>query len=249
MGTNALCPLVFTPFTFNILLTLTLYYNTYMGTLNDAYIKAKELIARKGRDAQDDGVDVNERNEKQMNRLPPGQRLVNNFPVLDLGYRPIFFEKKYRFEVTGLVENPIKLTWQEFKELPKVELTADFHCVTRWSKFDVKWCGVLMKDIIELVKPKAEAKFFVQYGTDGYTTNVPLEKVMTDTAILAYELDGKPLPREHGGPLRMIIPELYAWKGSKFLTKLEFLGEDELGFWEIRGYNNSADPWKEERYA
>jgi DMSO/TMAO reductase YedYZ molybdopterin-dependent catalytic subunit len=224
-------------------------YNTGMGTINDAYIKAKEIIARKGHEQNELKSEFDEQNQKQINRLPPGQRLVTNFPVLDLGFKPIFFEKKYRFEVTGLVENPISLTWEEFKQLPKTELTADFHCVTRWSKYDVKWGGVKVRDLLEIVKPKAEAAFVLQYGTDGYTTNTPLAKINTDTAILAYELDGEPLPRDHGGPMRMIIPELYAWKGSKFITKLEFLPEDSLGFWEVRGYSNTADPWNEERYS
>jgi DMSO/TMAO reductase YedYZ molybdopterin-dependent catalytic subunit len=217
-----------------------------MGKINENYIKAKELIARKFKGQSDD---FTASNDSQINRLPPGQRLVNNFPVLDLGYQPIFFEKKYRFVVEGLVENPLELTWVEFKNLPKSGLTADFHCVTRWSKYSVKWGGVKMLDLLEIIKPKAEAKYVVQYGLDGYTTNTPLEILQKDNVMLAYELDDEPLPREHGAPLRMIIPDLYAWKGSKFLTKLEFLSEDELGFWEVRGYSNTADPWKEERYS
>lgn len=217
-----------------------------MPELNDAYIKAKQLVAKLGKKKPNE---FEESNQKQINRLPPGQRITNGFPVLDLGYQPIFFEKKYRFEVTGLVENPISLTWEEFKKLPKIELTSDFHCVTRWSKFDVEWGGVLMKDLLALVKPKPEAQFVIQHGLDGYTTNTPIEALEAENVILAYELEGEPLPREHGGPLRMIIPQLYAWKGSKFLTKLEFIEEDELGFWETRGYSNTADPWKEERYS
>lgn len=161
----------------------------------------------------------------------------------------MFFEKTYRFEVTGLVENPISLTYEELKKLPKSEITADFHCVTKWSKFDVKWGGVLMKNILEIVKPKANAKFVIQYGLDGYTTNVPIEAIHKDNVILAYELYGRPLPREHGKPLRLIIPDLYAWKGSKFLTKLEFKEHDQLGFWEVRVYSNTANTWKEERYS
>ncbi len=215
-----------------------------MGSINDAFVKAKELVARKGRETQKSALPTGD-NE----RLPPGQRLVTGFPVLDLGVKPIFFEKKYRFEVTGLVENPISLTWEELMSLPKSEITADFHCVTRWSKFDVTWGGVLLKDIIDTVKPKPSAKFVIQYGLDGYTTNTPLEALLDKNVILAYELDHEPLPREHGAPVRMIIPSLYGWKGSKFLTKLEFLDHDERGFWEVRGYSNTADPWKEERYS
>lgn len=215
-----------------------------MNKINEAYIKAKELVAKKG-------SEVNKSNSHlsaKETRLPPGQRQVQGFPVLDLGYQPIFFENKYRFEVTGLVKNPISLTWEEFNKLPKTELTTDFHCVTRWSKFDVKWGGVLMKDLLKIVKPLAEAKFVIQYGLDDYTTNVPIERLDQDNVLLAYELDGEPLPRGHGAPLRMIIPDLYGWKGSKFLYKLEFVAEDKPGFWEVKGYSNTGDPWKEERY-
>lgn len=123
---------------------------------------------------------------------------MNSFPVLDLGIQPIFKEKVYRFEVSGLVGNPINLTWEEFKKLHKTELTADFHCVTRWSKFDVKWGGVLMKDILDLVKPSPEAKFVIQYGLDSYTTNTSIEDLKAANVILAYELFGEDLPREHG---------------------------------------------------
>lgn len=215
--------------------------------LNESYIKSKEKLAQLfGRNKKSE---FEEPNNKQINRLPPGQRLVNNFPILDLGIQPMFFENKYRFEVTGLVENPISLTWEEFKKLPKSEITADFHCVTKWSKFDVKWGGVMMKDLLAIVKPKSNAKFIMQYGLDSYTTNVPIEKIQADNVILAYELNGDPLPKEHGAPLRMIIPDLYAWKGSKFLTKIEFIEKDKLGFWEVRGYSNKANPWKEERYS
>lgn len=214
-----------------------------MGKLNDAYINAKQKLAKINKAK-------NEHHEsKDNNRLPPGQYLTEKFPVLDLGYQPMFFEQKYRFEVVGLVENQLSLSWEEFKNLPKTELTTDFHCVTKWSKYDVKWGGVLMKDILDIVKPMPNAHFVMQYGLDDYTVNVPLEKLMEDNVILAYELDGHPLPREHGGPVRMIMPSLYAWKGSKFLHKLEFMEEDKLGFWEVRGYSNSANPWKEERYS
>jgi len=216
-----------------------------MGKLNDAYISAKQKLAELNRNK----VIISKNTQDDINRLPPGQRLVTNFPVLDLGYQPMFFEEKYRFEVVGEVENPISLTWSEFKKLPKTEITADFHCVTKWTKYDVKWGGVLFKDLLNIVKPKSNAKFIMQYGLDDYTTNVPIEKLTDENVILAYELEGQPLPREHGSPLRMIIPKLYAWKGSKFLTKLEFVEEDKLGFWEVRGYSNTANPWKEERYS
>lgn len=211
-----------------------------MNSINQSYIRAKELLAKKI-------AQLPSQKHNEYDRLPPGQRLVQNFPILDLGYQPMFFEKKYRFEVVGAIDNPVSLTWKELLALPKTEFTADFHCVTRWSKFDVKWGGIKMEEILNLVKPSENAKFVLQYGSDGYMTNVPLDKLAR--GFLAYELFGEPLPRKQGGPIRVIIPELYAWKGSKFITKLEFLTQDHPGFWEVRGYHNDGDPWKEERYG
>jgi DMSO/TMAO reductase YedYZ molybdopterin-dependent catalytic subunit len=186
-------------------------------------------------------------------RLPPGQRLLSDplsFPVLDLGTRPEFNQETYRFQVSGLVEKPLDLGWNEvLTTFPKSALTADFHCVTKWTQYDITWAGIKYLDLEKLVGVKPEAKFLIQYGLDGYSTNVPLADVRKENVLLAYELKDKPLPQEHGWPLRMIIPELYAWKGSKFLNKLEFRAEDESGFWEVRGYNNHGDPWKEERYS
>ena len=187
----------------------------------------------------------------QTDRLPPGQRLIgpDEFPVLDLGFRPEF-DDSYRFSVDGLVNNPIEFTYQELLDLPKTNLTADFHCVTRWSKYDIKWGGVAWQDLVELVKPQESAKYVIQYSLDNYSTNVPLSDLTGQkNIILAYELDGKPLPREHGAPARMIIPHLYGWKGAKFLHKLSFKSEDEPGFWETRGYHNHGDIWTEERYS
>ncbi len=214
-------------------------------------IKTAEIMKRLGKgiglssgDSDGDG---------KADRLPPGQRLLNNvdeFPVLDLGFVPEFDPAAYRFQVAGLVENPLDLSWEEFKDkFPKSFLTADFHCVTKWSKYDVKWGGIKYLDIEKVVKPKAAAKVVLQYGLDDYTTNVPIEDLRSDNVLLAYELEGQPLPPEHGGPLRLIIPKLYGWKGSKFLYRLEFLDHDQPGFWEVRGYHNHGDSWKEERYG
>lgn len=185
------------------------------------------------------------------NRLPPGQRLlteISNFPVLDLGVQPDY-DDTYRLEIAGLVSKPASLTLEEVKNLPATEMSADFHCVTRWSKFDVKWKGVMWSEIEKLVSPDPGAKFVIQYGLDGYTTNVSLEDLRKPNVMLAYELYGEPLPRSHGAPLRVIVPHLYAWKGSKFLTGIEFVAEDAPGFWEVRGYHNHGDPWTEERYS
>jgi DMSO/TMAO reductase YedYZ molybdopterin-dependent catalytic subunit len=185
-------------------------------------------------------------------RLPPGQRLLTDpdqFPVLDLGVQPDWNRDEYRLTIGGLVENPVKLTYAEVTKLPAQEFSADFHCVTRWSKYDITWKGVAWSEIDKLVKPQPEALFTVQHGLDGYTTNVSLSELRKPNVFVAYELFGKPLPREHGAPLRLIIPHLYAWKGSKFLTAINFVSSDQPGFWEVRGYNNHGDPWLEERYS
>ncbi len=199
------------------------------------------------------GIGLGNKVDINKNRLPPGQRLLNDpleFPILDLGVRPEFNRETYRFKVFGLVDNPIELSLDELiKNFKKSNLTLDFHCVTRWSKYDVNWGGVKLLDLLSVVKPQTNAKYLLQYGLDSYTTNVVLDEVSKDNVLLAYELDGKPLPLEHGAPLRLIIPELYAWKGSKFLTALEFSDVDKSGFWEVRGYHNHGDPWLEERYS
>jgi DMSO/TMAO reductase YedYZ molybdopterin-dependent catalytic subunit len=195
----------------------------------------------------------NEIKKKKNERLPPGQYLLhdpNEFPILDLGFRPHFDPNTYRFIVDGLVENLIDISFTELiNKFPKTELTSDFHCVTKWSKLDVKWGGIKYLDLQEYIKPTNNAKFVLQHGLDDYTTNVPIDILRKDNVLLAYELFGKPLTNEHGAPLRLIIPDLYAWKGAKFLYKLNFLEADRPGFWEVRGYHNQGDPWQEERYG
>lgn len=185
-----------------------------------------------------------------INRLPPGQYLVtSSFPVLDLGVRPSWDEASYKLEITGLVEKPISLSLEELRQLPVKDFTADFHCVTRWSKYDIKWRGVEWAEIEKLVSPKPEARFVISSSLDGYSTNNSLGELQKPSVFLAFELEGKPLPADHGAPLRVIIPHLYGWKGAKFLNKLEFVAYDEPGFWEVRGYHNHGDPWTEERYG
>lgn len=180
-------------------------------------------------------------------RLPPGQHLTESFPVLDLGIRPHFDPRKWQFQVGGAVQTPMTLGWEALKALPKASQTSDFHCVTTWSKFDVTWGGVKFSEILERVKPTASGRFVIQTCADGYTTNLPMKELMGDDVLLAYELEGAPLPLEHGGPLRLIVPHLYAWKSSKFLTGLTFMEEDEPGYWENLGYHNIGDPWSEDR--
>ena len=212
-----------------------------MQEVNKKYVEAKEKLAN---------LFKNRKHSENLNkRLPPGQYLTEKFPVLDLGIKPEFDKTKWRLRVYGLVEKELSFTYDEILKMPTTNLTEDLHCVTSWSKFDVKWKGVSFKDFIKIVKPKANWKFLIQEGMDGYTTNVSREDLEKDNVIIAYELEGKPILQEHGWPMRMIIPQLYAWKGSKFLKGLKFVEKDEPGFWEVRGYNNHGDIWKEERYS
>lgn len=182
-------------------------------------------------------------------RLPPGQKLTAGFPVLDLGIQPDIPLTGWALTLDGLVDAPTTLTWETFSALPQVDDVSDFHCVTTWSKYDCRWGGVAFTTLYELAKPKPEARYVYFSSYDGYSTNVPLEKCLDDDVLVATRFDGAPVPREHGGPARVIIPKLYAWKGAKFVKTITFLAEDKLGFWEVRGYHNDADPWKEERYA
>ena len=182
-------------------------------------------------------------------RLPPGQKLTTGFPVLDLGVQPDIPHDGWALTLDGLVEKPLTLNWTDFNALPQVEDVSDFHCVTTWSKYDCKWGGVAFTTLYELVQPRPEAKFVYFTSYDGYSTNVALENCLDDDVLIATSFDGGPVPREHGGPARVIIPKLYAWKGAKFVKTISFLAQDKLGFWEVRGYSNTADPWKEERYA
>ena len=183
-------------------------------------------------------------------RLPPGQHLTSGFPVLDLGVRPRFHPKRWRFAVEGAVERPLDVDWEEFIGLAAKSLRrSDFHCVTTWSKFDVDWAGIALVQLLALVQPAESARYVIVHCADGYTTNLPLADCLDEDVLLAYELFGEPLPREHGGPMRLVVPKLYAWKSAKFVSKLVLSEKDEPGFWEQRGYHNRGDPWREERHG
>jgi DMSO/TMAO reductase YedYZ molybdopterin-dependent catalytic subunit len=195
-------------------------------------------------------------NRHGMPKLPVGQHEVKNWPVLDLGEQPDVSLDTWKLEVGGEIENPFTLTWTQFLELPQVDDTSDFHCVTTWSRYDNRWRGVRFSTIAELAIPKDHAKFVLCTGYDfmpnsyiPYTTNLPLARAVDADVLLVHTWEGRPLPPEHGGPCRMITPKLYAWKGTKWIRKIEFLTEDRKGFWEIRGYSNSAEPWFNDRYA
>lgn len=182
-------------------------------------------------------------------RLPPGQKLTTGFPVLDLGIHPEIPEADWRLSIDGLVDNPTVLDWQQFHALPQVEDVSDFHCVTTWSRFDCRWGGVAFTTLYELAQVRPEARFVYLTSYDGYSTNVPLKDCLDGDVLVATSFDGKPLPLEHGGRARLIVPKLYAWKSAKFIKGITFLAEDKPGFWETRGYSNRGDPWTEDRYG
>ena len=182
-------------------------------------------------------------------RLPPGQYLTEKWPVLHAGSVPDTDLATWDFRVFGEVENPITLSWEELTALPKAENVQDIHCVTRWSRFDARFGGVHWREVAELVRPKPSARFVVAHAEQGFTSNVPLEFLEDDNALLATEADGEPLTPEHGWPLRLVIPGKYFWKSAKWLRGIELRATDEPGFWERYGYHNDADPWKEQRYA
>ncbi len=195
-------------------------------------------------------------NRHGMPKLPVGQHQVKNWPVLDLGEQPEVSLADWRLEVGGVVEHPFTLDWNQFLALPQVDDVSDFHCVTTWSRYDNHWRGVRFQTIAELAVPKDSAAYVLCTGYDfmpgsfiPYTTNLPLARAVDDDVLLVHTWEGRPLPREHGGPVRLITPKLYAWKGTKWIRKIEFLAEDKKGFWEIRGYSNSAEPWFNDRYS
>ena len=182
-------------------------------------------------------------------RLPPGQRLVTDFPVLDLGIQPEIDLGEWGLSVNGAVENPLKWSWQDFLDQPQVEMVSDIHCVTTWSRYDNLWKGVSSAHLLDLVRPRPEACFVMLHSFDGYTTNVPLEHFAAADALLAHSWQGEPLSRIHGGPMRMIISKLYLWKSAKWLRGITFMDKDQPGYWEQRGYHDVGDPWTEERYS
>jgi DMSO/TMAO reductase YedYZ molybdopterin-dependent catalytic subunit len=181
-------------------------------------------------------------------RLPPGQYHTKKWPILTYEQTPKFDPAAYRFKVWGAVESPLELSWTELLDLPRVQLTTDFHCVTTWSRYDNTWEGIHIREILQRARPTAEARYVMAHSFTSYTTNLPLEALDDDDVLIALKHDGEEIEAQHGGPVRLIVPKLYAYKSAKWLSGLEFMEQDRPGFWEIRGYSNSADPWKEERY-
>jgi DMSO/TMAO reductase YedYZ molybdopterin-dependent catalytic subunit len=185
----------------------------------------------------------------ETDRLPPGQHLVKNWPVLDLGQQPQISELQWRLDVHGDVESAVTLDWKAFLALPQTKVVSDIHCVTTWSRYDNAWAGVMVRDLLDLVHPKPEADAVMLTSFDGYTTNLLLEDFAAEDAILATHWEGQPISREHGGPMRLVLPHLYFWKSAKWLTRIEFTRQDKPGFWEKNGYHMRGDPWREQRYS
>ena len=187
-------------------------------------------------------------NRHGMPQLPPGQKRTEKWPVLDLGRQPDISREEWRLSVDGLCERPAQLDWQAFQQLEQVEDQSDFHCVTGWSRLDMRWRGVRLSELAAWVGVQEDATHLVCHGYDGYSTNLPLEEAFKEDVLLVYEAEGLALSREHGGPVRMITPQLYAWKGTKWICRLEFRKGDCPGYWERNGYSNTAHPWQEDRY-
>jgi DMSO/TMAO reductase YedYZ molybdopterin-dependent catalytic subunit len=182
-------------------------------------------------------------------RLPPGQVLTQKWPVLTYGETPRDDTQTWSFRCFGLVEKEVSWTWSEFLALPRVERTSDIHCVTRWSRYDNRWEGVAASEIVRRAGVRPGAVAVMAHTVEGYTTNLALEDLLDDGALLAFRHDGEELPREHGGPCRLVVPKLYFWKSAKWIRSFEFLDVNAPGFWEVNGYHLRADPWKEERYS
>ncbi len=213
------------------------------GGFKDKLVAVKQAWARAGR------LLTGTPDEAHEHRLPPGQRLVTNWPVLDLGIQPDVPRADWRLTVDGAVVTPIVWTWDDLMAQPAFEDVSDIHCVTQWSRYDNRWRGVSAQQLLSVVQPLPHAGHVVLHGYDGYTTNVRLDHFADADCLLAHSHDGAPIARHHGGPVRMIIPRFYLWKSAKWLKRIEFVATDKPGFWETRGYHNEGDPWTEERYG
>ncbi|TFU03742.1 sulfite oxidase-like oxidoreductase [Polymorphobacter arshaanensis] len=211
--------------------------------VRDKLVATKQAWARAGR------LLTGNHGDPEVDRLPPGQRLVTNWPVLDLGIQPDVPRSAWKLKVDGLVENPVAWDWDAFAAQPEFEDVSDVHCVTQWSRYDNRWTGVSVTHLLSVVRPMPDARHVILHGYDGYTTNVRLDHFSEADCLLAHSHDGVPLSREHGGPVRLIIPRYYLWKSAKWLKRIEFVGADKPGFWEVRGYHNEGDPWIEQRYG
>ncbi|MDA9442462.1 molybdopterin-binding protein [Bradyrhizobium sp. CCBAU 51745] len=210
---------------------------------NSKLTRTKEKWAREGRFLTGKVT----RPEDQ--RLPPGQHLTKDWPVLDLGVVPPVSRERWRLDVYGAIDNPIFWTFADFAAQKQEQFTSDIHCVTTWSRYDNQWEGLATRELLAVCQPREDARFVVLHSYDGYTTNLALEDFAAEDALLAHSWSGQPLSEEHGGPVRLVVPHLYFWKSAKWLQAIEFVTEDAPGFWEVRGYHNRGDPWAEQRYS
>ena len=190
-------------------------------------------------------------NRHGMPTLPPDQTETapGKWPVLDLGTQPEVPLDTWSLAIDGACNNPVKLSWDDFRGLPQTTDVSDFHCVTKWSKLNMSWVGVRFSDLAALVDTNDDATHVFCHAYDGYTVNLPLAEALKDDVLLVHTVDDEPLHRDHGGPVRMITPQLWAWKGAKWINRIELLTEDRLGFWEKNGYSNTAHPWRNDRYS
>jgi DMSO/TMAO reductase YedYZ molybdopterin-dependent catalytic subunit len=188
------------------------------------------------------------RQEGLPNRVPPGQYVTSDFPVLSAGPTPRTPLDRWNFEINGLVSKSVRWSWAEFQLLPSQHFTVDIHCVTKWSKMDTEWVGVSIDTLLEFVEVDPNAHYVLAFCDGGYTTNMPLSEIINGKAFIGYQYNGAPLAPEHGGPARLVVPALYFWKSAKWVRGLTLIEKDNPGFWETLGYNNHGDPWKEERY-
>jgi DMSO/TMAO reductase YedYZ molybdopterin-dependent catalytic subunit len=216
---------------------------TRSGRIKEKLIEAKQDWAREGRLLTGTAADP------ARDRLPPGQTLVKDWPVLDLGIQPNVPLESFRLDLDGALENRVSLSLADFMALPQVESVSDIHCVTQWSRYDNRWKGVAARTLLDLVRPMPEARHVVFHSHDGYTTNVRLDQFDQPDVFLVHEWEGRPITRQHGGPVRVLMPRLYLWKSAKWVRRIQFTISDRPGFWELRGYHNNGDPWTEERYS
>jgi DMSO/TMAO reductase YedYZ molybdopterin-dependent catalytic subunit len=215
---------------------------------NQAGGKLEKLIATKQKWAREGRLLTGEEHASR-ERLPPGQREVETWPVLDLGIKPKIALGEWKLTIDGLVANKTVLDWSAFTALPQREFISDVHCVTAWSRYDNRWQGVGVHDLLDLVKPLPAARHVIFHSYDGYTTNLALEVFADEDVLLATHWEGAPLTLDHGGPVRVVVPKKYFWKSAKWIARIEFSPQDKPGFWETRGYHNEGDPWEEERYS
>lgn len=213
--------------------------------LNAKLIAAKEKWAREGR-----GLTPSKPSEPTPSkpRLPNGQHLTQGLPVLDLGIQPNLGPKDWSLTVAGAVDHPLTWSWDDFQAQPQIEQTCDIHCVTTWSSYDNVWKGVTTRHLMQCAQVRSTAAFVMLRSFDGYTTNVPMEHFAADDSIIAHSWQNEPISRDHGGPVRVVVPQLYFWKSAKWIRAITFMEKDAPGYWELRGYHNVGDPWKEERY-